>query len=142
IALAVGPGGDAEAGRGAGDLVLAQFLVQRLHLRRTVDHDRGGAFALLALISLNRRRHLVFVVDLHVFDLIALDPALRIDQVVIVLDRRAYEHTVDLGRPGAVAHAADGDLLLLRRGGTGEAQHGRRASRDRHNGSPYTSHRP
>src|SRR6266849_4469208 len=141
-ALAVGRCGDAEAGRGPGDLVLAQFLVQRLHLRRTVDHDRGGAFALLALISLDRRRHLVFVVDLHVFDLEALDPALRIDQVVIVLDRRADDNAVDLRRPGAVAHAADHDLLLLRRGGASEAQRGRRASRDGHNGSPYTSHRP
>src|SRR6266699_1549437 len=121
-ALAVGRCGDAEAGRGAGDLVLAQFLVQRLHLRRAVDHDRGGAFALLALVSLDRRRHLVFVVDLHVFDLVALDPALRIDEVVIVLDRRAYDDAVDLRRPGAVAHAADHDLLLLRRGGASEAQ--------------------
>src|SRR6266436_6584637 len=142
IALAVGRGGDAEAGRGARDLVFFQFLVERLDLRRTEDHDRSGAFALLALIGLDRRRHLVFVVDLHVFDLIALDPALRIDQVVIVLDRRAYDHAVDLRRPGAVAHAADHDLLLLRRDGAGEPQRGRCAGRDSDYDCPYASHRP
>src|SRR6266852_399565 len=140
-ALAVGRCGDAEAGRGPGDLILAQFLVQRLHLRRTVDHDRGGAFALLALISLDGRRHLVFVVDLHVFDLEALDPALRIDQVVIVLDRRADDNAVDLRRPGAVAHAADHDLLRLRRRAPGDAQRRYGADAEPQQASSQASHR-
>src|SRR5216683_2697235 len=139
IALAVGRRGNAEAGRGTGDLVLFELLVERLHLRRTVDHDRSGAFAFLALIRFDRRRHLVFVVDLHVLDLETFHAALRIDQVVIVLDRRAYDDAVYLRRAGAVAHAADHDLLL-RRGGTGEAQHGRRAGRRPDDNSPYPSH--
>ena len=45
-------------------LVFLEPLVQRLHLRRAVDHHRDGAFLLLALICLDRRRHLVLVVDL------------------------------------------------------------------------------
>ena len=112
-ALAVGRGGNTETRRGAGDLVLGELLVQRLNLRRTVDQDRGRAVPLLALIRLDRRRYLVLVVDFFVFDLIALDPALRIDQVEIVLDPRANPGAVDLGRPGAIAHAADDYLLLL-----------------------------
>src|ERR1700736_2819151 len=39
-ALAVGRGGNAETGRSARDLVLSEFLVQRLHLRRAIGHDR------------------------------------------------------------------------------------------------------
>src|SRR6266478_6225269 len=129
--LTVGRGGNAKTRRGAGDLVLAQLLVQRLNLWRAVDHDRSRTFPLLALIGLNRRRHFVLVVDFQVFDLIALDPALRIDQVIIVLECRANPRAVDLRRPGAVAHPANDHFLLLRSRNPGETQPGHRAGRDR-----------
>src|SRR5262249_164284 len=74
--LSVGRRGDGKAGRGAGDLVLFQLLVERLDLRRPIDQDRARTFPLLALVGLDRGRHLVLVVDLHVPDLEAFDPAL------------------------------------------------------------------
>src|SRR6202030_3766975 len=46
---AIGRSGDAKAGRCAGDLVLLELLVERLGLRRAVDHHRNGALPFLAL---------------------------------------------------------------------------------------------
>src|SRR5205823_10025310 len=63
---AVRRSGDAETGRRAGDLVLLELLVECLSLRRAVDHKGDGALALLALVFLDCRRHLVFVVELIV----------------------------------------------------------------------------
>jgi hypothetical protein len=76
------------------------------------------------------------MVDLVGLDLVAFDPALGIDEVDVILHRRAQPDADDLGRPGAVALIADHDLaLLLRRCGSGEAQRpgrGDRAGYQRH----------
>ena len=104
-----------------------------------IDHR---ALLLLALIGLDRRRHLVVVVDLGRLDLVALDPALRIDQLVIILHRRAQHGADDLGRAGAVALHADHDSLSpARPRGAGERQRRDRAERQRP--APYRrmSHR-
>jgi len=75
IARPIGCRRGAEAGRRARNLILGQPLRQRLRLRRPVEHDRDRTFGLLSLIGLDRRRHLVLVVDLVPFDPVALDPA-------------------------------------------------------------------
>ena len=64
IAGAVGRRRDAEAGRGRRHLVLLEPLVQRHGLRRAVERHHHGAHLLLPLVGLDRRRHLVVVVDL------------------------------------------------------------------------------
>jgi hypothetical protein len=131
-AFAVGGRSNTETRRGARDLVLGELLVQRLNLRRAVDHDRGRTFPLHPLVGLDRGGHLVFVIDLHVFDFVAFDAARGIDQVVIILKRRAYPGPIDLSSPGAVAHPADHHLLLLGAGNRGEAEPGcDRQDRDR-----------
>ena len=110
---AIGRSRDAKAGRCAGDLVLLELLVERLGLRCAVDHHRDGAIALLALVLLDCRRHLVLVVELIVIDLVTLDAALRVDKAHIILLRRANHDADDLRRPGAIALRADHYLLLL-----------------------------
>src|SRR6516165_1890295 len=120
--LTVRRGGDAETRRGTGNLVLGELLVQRLHLRRTVGHYRDRTIPLHALVGLDRLWNLVLVVELLGFDLVAFDPAVRIDQVVVVVARWAQHHTIDLSRPSAVAQLADDHLLLLCRSIAGEGE--------------------
>src|SRR5580704_2335924 len=129
-ALAVRRRGNPETWRRAGYLVLRELLVQRLHLRRPVSHYRDGAVPLHALVCLNRLRDLVLVVEFLGLDLVAFDPAFRVDQVVIVMARRAQHHTIDLRRPGAVAHLSDDYLFLLRHSHAGDAEPGRCARAD------------
>ncbi len=124
---AVGGGGDAEAGRSRRHLVLLEPLVQGHGLRRAVERHHHDAHLLLPLIGLDRRRHLVLVVDLVAADHPAVDPALRIDQLVIILHRRAQHGADDLGRAGAVALVADQDLLGLGHRRRGQHQPGRGA---------------
>jgi hypothetical protein len=129
-ALAVRRRGNPETWRRAGYLVLRELLVQRLHLRRPVSHYRDGAVPLHALVCLNRLRDLVLVVEFLGLDLVAFDPAFRVDQVVIVMARRAQHHAIDLRRPGAVAHLSDDYLFLLRHSHAGDAEPGRCARAD------------
>src|SRR5260370_40189722 len=80
IALAVGRRGGAEAGRCAEDLVFLELLVQRRRLWRAVEALEHRALLLEALVRFHGRRHLVFMVDLDDFDLVALDTALAVNQ--------------------------------------------------------------
>ena len=81
VAHAVGRRGGAEARRRPGDAVLGELLRQRVDVRRAVNADHHGAFLLVPLVRLHALRHLVLVVDFVGPDLIALDPALGVDQV-------------------------------------------------------------
>src|SRR5262245_40911898 len=66
------------------------------------------------------RRHLVFVVDLDDPDLVALDAALAVQQIDVVVVARAKKDTNGLCRPGAIALQAEHEFLVLsvrRRGG-------------------------
>ena len=93
-------------------------------------HKAEGAVSLGALICLHAGRNLVFMVDLVGPDLEPLDPAFRVDEVDVVLDRRAQADADDLCRAGAVALLADQDFaLLLRQARLGERHHRRRARR-------------
>ena len=122
VACSVGRGRGTEARRGAGDTVFGQFLRQRLDLRRAVDHDRDRTVTLEEFVALHRRRDLVLVVDLARDDLVSLDPALRVDQVHVVLNGGTQVDAHDLRRTGAVALVAYQHLLLLRPRRTGEPQ--------------------
>ena len=122
------------------DLVLFEPLVQRLGLRRAVDRHADRAFLLLALIVLDRRRHLVAGVDLGMVDRVAVDQWLRVGVVEIILLGRAQHRADDLRRPGAVAGHADHDLLLLGRRRSGEPQPGRRAYDERQRRRRYAGH--
>jgi len=101
-------------------VVFLEPLVQRDGLRRPVQRHQDCAFLLLALIGLDRIRHLVAVVDLVVDDLVAVDATLRIDQVEVIVHRRAQHGADDLRRAGAVALDADDQRLVLRAGGPGK----------------------
>ncbi len=103
IARPVGRRRDAEPGRGRRDLVFFQPLVERHRHRRAVQGHQHRAFLLVALISFDRGRDLVLVVDLVDLELVPLNPAAGIDQVVIIVHRRAQHDTGDLRRTGAVA---------------------------------------
>ena len=120
IADAVGSGGATEARGGAGDPIFRQLRRERIDVRRAVDGDGHRAFLLVALVGLHARRHLVLVVDLQRLDLVALDPALGVDQRDVVVEARAEDRPHDLGRPRPIALHADDDVgLRLGVGGRG-----------------------
>jgi hypothetical protein len=120
VARTIGGGGNSEAGRRRRNVILFKPLVQRDGLRRAVQRHQDGALLLLPLIGLYRVRHLVAVVDLVVLDLVPVDPALRVDQIEIIMHRRAQHRADDLRRAGAVALDADCQRLVLRPGGPGK----------------------
>jgi hypothetical protein len=76
---------------------------------------------LLPLIGLDPFGDLVAVVDLVAADRPAVDAALRIDELIIVLLGRAQNRADNLGRAGAVALVADDDFLVRSRRGAGKA---------------------
>ena len=107
------------------------LVVQCLHLRRPIDHNRGGAVPIHALVGLHRLGDLVFVIDFLGLDLETLDPAFRVDQVVIIVAGRTQRHTIDLRRPGSVAHLANDNFLLIGRLNSGRGEPDRRANGER-----------
>ena len=140
IFLAVRRCRDAETGRRRRDLVLFEPLVQRVGLRRAVHRHEHGTLLLLVLIGFDRRRHLVRGIDLGRLDRIAIKHMAGIDEVEIVVHRRAQHRPDDLCRAGAIALHADHDLFLLGRRRPGEAQRGRSAHDERQRRRRYASH--
>ena len=116
----VGGGGAAESRRRPRDAIFRELRRERIDVRRAVDGDGHRAFLLVALVGLHARRHLVLVVDLQRLDLVALDPALGVDQRDVVVETRAEDRPHDLGRPRPIALHADDDVgLRLGVGGRG-----------------------
>ena len=113
-ALAVSRRGGAEAGRRTEDLVLLELLGQGNGLRRAVEPLQDCAFLLEALVRLHRRRHLVLVVDLEHADLEALDTALAVHEVDVVVIAGAKENADSLRRARAVALQTEDELFVLR----------------------------
>src|SRR6185437_559041 len=114
IALSIRRRADAEAWRRARHLVAHALLGERLYDRGAIDAHRHGASLLLALIGLHAGRNLVLIVDVDQLDLVALDAALAVDEVHVVVDAGAHEHADVFGGTRAVALLADHQLLLLR----------------------------
>jgi len=99
-------------------------------MRGAIDHHRDRAVSLFTFVRLDPLRHLIFVIDLDVLDAVTLNPALAVNQVVIVLDSWAYSDAIDLCCIGAVTGPADHHFLLFRRRGAGALQRGYRARTD------------
>ena len=111
-------------------MIFLEPLVERDRHRCAVEGHQHRALLLMALIGLDRGRHLVLVVDLVDLDLVALDATAGIDQVVIIVHCRAQHDAGDLRRAGAVALHPNHHFLLLCRRGPGE-RHQHRARQQR-----------
>ena len=103
--------GAPEARRQARDLVFHVPRRQRVDDRRAVIHRRHAALALDAFVSLNAAVDLVGVLHLDVAHRMAVDTALLVDQLDVVVRAGTQQRADELRRAGAVALPAHDNLI-------------------------------